>query len=198
MLHTFLSQRDFRRLRMSQRVVPSRKVASLKAENVTSHKCRERQEITHPVALCHRKIKSGEGEIRTPGGLPHAGFQDRCNRPLCHLSGRMKHALFLLLPVDFCRFLTPNRNQILIKISPRRSSENRFPVASSPVASSTGRPWRRLDYKIQDEAMRRKDSTSASVRQRPEKPCIHLETSPPVCDGHGRCRLLLCEIVRIS
>jgi len=110
----------------------------------------------------------------------------------------MKHALFLLLPVDFCRFLTPNRNQILIKISPRRSSENRFPVASSPVASSTGRPWRRLDYKIQDEAMRRKDSTSASVRQRPEKPCIHLETSPPVCDGHGRCRLLLCEIVRIS
>ena len=31
--------------------------------------------------------KSGEGEIRTPGEFPHAGFQDRCNRPLCHLSG---------------------------------------------------------------------------------------------------------------
>ncbi len=30
--------------------------------------------------------KSGEGEIRTPGAFRHAGFQDRCNRPLCHLS----------------------------------------------------------------------------------------------------------------
>ena len=31
-------------------------------------------------------IKSGEGEIRTLGPLQDAGFQDRCNRPLCHLS----------------------------------------------------------------------------------------------------------------
>ncbi len=30
---------------------------------------------------------SGEREIRTPGTLRYAGFQDRCNRPLCHLSG---------------------------------------------------------------------------------------------------------------
>ena len=30
--------------------------------------------------------KSGEGEIRTPGTLRYAGFQDRCNRPLCHPS----------------------------------------------------------------------------------------------------------------
>ena len=29
---------------------------------------------------------SGEGGIRTPGGLPHAGFQDQCIRPLCHFS----------------------------------------------------------------------------------------------------------------
>ena len=29
---------------------------------------------------------SGEGGIRTPGTLRHAGFQDRCIRPLCHLS----------------------------------------------------------------------------------------------------------------
>jgi hypothetical protein len=29
---------------------------------------------------------SGEGEIRTPGTLRYAGFQDQCIRPLCHLS----------------------------------------------------------------------------------------------------------------
>ena len=28
----------------------------------------------------------GSGEIRTHEGLPLAGFQDRCNRPLCHTS----------------------------------------------------------------------------------------------------------------
>ena len=29
---------------------------------------------------------SGEGGIRTPGTLRYVGFQDRCIRPLCHLS----------------------------------------------------------------------------------------------------------------
>ena len=29
---------------------------------------------------------SGEGGIRTPGGVTLNGFQDRRNRPLCHLS----------------------------------------------------------------------------------------------------------------
>ena len=29
--------------------------------------------------------RNGRGEIRTLGGdKPHSGFQDRCNRPLCH------------------------------------------------------------------------------------------------------------------
>ena len=28
----------------------------------------------------------GRGGIRTHGASPHAGFQDRCNRPLCHPS----------------------------------------------------------------------------------------------------------------
>ena len=28
----------------------------------------------------------GRGGIRTPGGFPLNGFQDRRNRPLCHLS----------------------------------------------------------------------------------------------------------------
>ncbi len=30
----------------------------------------------------------GSGEIRTHERLPVAGFQDRCNRPLCHASGK--------------------------------------------------------------------------------------------------------------
>ena len=31
-------------------------------------------------------FKSGERGIRTPGASQHDGFQDRCNRPLYHLS----------------------------------------------------------------------------------------------------------------
>ena len=33
-----------------------------------------------------RTVLSGERGIRTPGGLTLNGFQDRRNRPLCHLS----------------------------------------------------------------------------------------------------------------
>ena len=32
--------------------------------------------------------KSGERGIRTPGGITLVGFQDRCIKPLCHLSLR--------------------------------------------------------------------------------------------------------------
>lgn len=35
---------------------------------------------------------SGEGGIRTPGPVTVNGFQDRRNRPLCHLSGRKINA----------------------------------------------------------------------------------------------------------
>ena len=31
----------------------------------------------------------GGGEIRTLGALRHAGFQDRCIRPLCHPSANL-------------------------------------------------------------------------------------------------------------
>ena len=31
-------------------------------------------------------VSCGEGGIRTPGTSQYVGFQDRCNRPLCHLS----------------------------------------------------------------------------------------------------------------
>ena len=33
-------------------------------------------------------VYCGERGIRTPGTSQYVGFQDRCNRPLCHLSKR--------------------------------------------------------------------------------------------------------------
>ncbi len=38
----------------------------------------------------------GERGIRTPGTSRYAGFQDRCNRPLCHFSGAKVRTLFEL------------------------------------------------------------------------------------------------------
>lgn len=39
-----------------------------------------------PVNLSTYRTLCGERGIRTPGALQHAGFQDRCIRPLYHLS----------------------------------------------------------------------------------------------------------------
>ena len=36
----------------------------------------------------------GERGIRTPGASQHGGFQDRCNRPLYHLSERYKNGFW--------------------------------------------------------------------------------------------------------
>ena len=36
--------------------------------------------------LCFTILSSGETGIRTPGTSQYNGFQDRRNRPLCHLS----------------------------------------------------------------------------------------------------------------
>ena len=36
----------------------------------------------------------GERGIRTPGGVTLSGFQDRRNRPLCHLSKYQKTSFF--------------------------------------------------------------------------------------------------------
>ena len=41
-------------------------------------------------------LLSGERGIRTPGGVTLNGFQDRRNRPLCHLSN-----IFRFLPRSF-------------------------------------------------------------------------------------------------
>ncbi len=38
------------------------------------------------------KLLGGGGEIRTHERLPVAGFQDRCNRPLCHTSELTEHS----------------------------------------------------------------------------------------------------------
>ena len=35
----------------------------------------------------------GKGGIRTPGASQHDGFQDRCNRPLYHLSNTLSGKL---------------------------------------------------------------------------------------------------------
>ena len=36
----------------------------------------------------------GKGGIRTPGASQHGGFQDRCNRPLYHLSSAYRELSF--------------------------------------------------------------------------------------------------------
>ena len=39
----------------------------------------------------------GKGGIRTPGASQHGGFQDRCNRPLYHLSKASREEGFIFL-----------------------------------------------------------------------------------------------------
>ncbi len=41
---------------------------------------------------CPNVVYGGSGEIRTHERLPVAGFQDRCNRPLCHASCTLRLA----------------------------------------------------------------------------------------------------------
>ena len=47
----------------------------------------------------------GEGGIRTPGTLRFSGFQDRRNRPLCHLSAGALPAAARIVPGDGANFL---------------------------------------------------------------------------------------------
>ena len=55
-----------------------------------------------PELLESKKEKSGERGIRTPGGVTLVGFQDRCHKPLGHLSLSQKDGAkvvsFLKLP----------------------------------------------------------------------------------------------------
>ena len=48
--------------------------------------CLKAQKEKSPVNLAIYRTLCGERGIRTPGTSQYAGFQDRCIRPLCHLS----------------------------------------------------------------------------------------------------------------
>jgi hypothetical protein len=45
-----------------------------------------KQRLRLPVGPLDGQQNGGQGGIRTHGELPHAGFQDRCLKPLGHLS----------------------------------------------------------------------------------------------------------------
>ena len=51
------------------------------------------------------KVICGERGIRTPGPLQVNGFQDRRNRPLCHLSAAKLH-FFIIYQIKFFKFFT--------------------------------------------------------------------------------------------
>ncbi len=61
---------------------------------------------SHDLRGINLEISGGERGIRTPGGLHLNGFQDRRNRPLCHLSVALK----LLQNLTFPRSLFNNEN----------------------------------------------------------------------------------------
>ena len=62
----------------------------------------------------------GKGGIRTPGTSQYVGFQDRCNRPLCHLSKTVENAFFsfgdakVWRKYDVCKFLAEKMRNIFI------------------------------------------------------------------------------------
>ena len=51
--------------------------------------CREKEKRSNSLIInLLKRLSSGERGIRTPGTSRYDGFQDRCNRPLYHLSLR--------------------------------------------------------------------------------------------------------------
>ncbi len=57
---------------------------------------------TAELMFCRAIFGSGKRGIRTPGTLQFNGFQDRRNRPLCHLSGSKSNTYF-----RFCQMFVP-------------------------------------------------------------------------------------------
>lgn len=55
--------------------------------------------------VCERGL-GGETGIRTLGRLPFNGFQDRRNRPLCHLSVGDPIAMSISMQIIFVTFFT--------------------------------------------------------------------------------------------
>jgi hypothetical protein len=64
----------------------------------------EAHQIEKPTCAKASVGEGGERGIRTPGSLTFNGFQDRRNRPLCHLSGR-KIRVWGLIAKYYCCFL---------------------------------------------------------------------------------------------
>ena len=65
--------------------------------------------LTQPFYLLSKPnspVESGKRGIRTPGTFPYFGFQDRRNRPLCHLSSEKacKGTAFFLYTQIFAHF----------------------------------------------------------------------------------------------
>ena len=58
-----------------------------------SQKARDKKK-SHKHNVCRTFIGSGETGIRTPGTSQYNGFQDRRNRPLCHLSKTLLEECF--------------------------------------------------------------------------------------------------------
>ena len=54
-----------------------------------SERKKESTKIKSAINAYFSLTSGGGGEIRTLGALRHAGFQDRCIRPLCHPSANL-------------------------------------------------------------------------------------------------------------
>ena len=81
----------------------------------------------------------GERGIRTPGTSQFNGFQDRRNRPLCHLSNAFKalcfpskamqmYMFFLLLQTISSTFISIFHNKLFINIYFANQHKNSYPM----------------------------------------------------------------------
>ena len=74
-------------------------------------------------------IYCGERGIRTPGASQLNGFQDRRNRPLCHLSGHKNSTVFPFRQISGAI--------ISLQLSPEWHSDDNFPGRVSSFARKT-------------------------------------------------------------
>ena len=81
-------------------------------------------------------VYCGERGIRTPGTLQFNGFQDRRNRPLCHLSAAKIQSDF-----DFCK---PSRTSAQTPRNCFSSGPLHPKVPGEPVRAKTETPARRI------------------------------------------------------
>ena len=90
----------------------------------------------------------GKGGIRTPGASQHGGFQDRCNRPLYHLSSAycelsfskamQRYDVFFVPPNVFSFFLQKRRKKF------KKERIRHRTVAFSPISRRIQRKYSTL------------------------------------------------------